>query len=125
MSGWDNPNTTRTEKAGATIRKGQFVKLSAGKVIPCSVANEAIHGVAVHGATLNQDVAVVIEGECVVEVATASMGVAGVLTPLSTDANGMAVPYVSGNKLGYILEPGIALVSGVATTRRAVIKQTI
>lgn len=120
MSGWDNPNTTKTCRVGASaVRKGQFVKLAAGLVVPCDTLGEAVFGVAISSEPAGSDVGVVIEGETVVETASASMGVDNALTVVMTDANGRAIPQTSTNvKLGVMLDTGFALVDGEAACRR-------
>lgn len=127
MAGFDFPSTRKTMVAGAAVRKGQFVKLSSGKVIPCSVLGEAFFGVCDNDQPdINGEVSVTIEGECVVETAVDTIGVDNALSPIMTDASGRAVLFVTSNSCaGFILERGIALVSSTAATRRALIKRAL
>lgn len=127
MAGFDFPSTRKTMVAGAAVQKGQFVKLSSGNVIPCSVSGEAFFGVADNDQpVIGGEVSVTIEGECVVQTDSALLGVANVLSPIMTNAAGRAIPFVTANSCaGFILEPGFAVVSGEAATRRALIKRAL
>lgn len=125
MAGWDNPTIRKTMIAGATIRKGQFVKLSSGEVIPCSVLGEAVFGVAENDAVDGVEVSVAIEGEVVVETDDATIGASNALSVIQTNADGRAVAHAAGTKVGYMLEQGIAVVSGAAATRRCVLRRTL
>lgn len=124
MAGFDAPNIIKSFKAGAVIKAGQIVKLSSGKVIPCSVLGEAFTGVAtMDAAAINDDVSVCIWGECDVQVADATIGVDNVLTRLRTDANGRAVPWATGSEqLGLALEVGYAVVDSKGARRRVAVR---
>lgn len=124
MAEFDNPNLIKSYKAGAAIKAGLICKLSAGKVIPCSVLGEAFVGVATMDANAVDDlVSICIWGECDVQVADDTIGVNGVLTRLRTDANGRAVPWLTGSEqLGFALEEGYAVVSSTGARRRVAVR---
>lgn len=118
-SGYDAPSTIVNFVAGATVKKGQIVKLSTGKVIPCSVAGEAFTGVALNDAVLDQKVAICVAGECDVQVADTS----AVMVEVQTDANARAIAKVSTNPIvGLLLEPGLAVVGGVGAYSRVLVR---
>lgn len=95
--------------AGAAVRKGQVVKISSGKVIPCSAQGETFFGVALADAALNERVTVCVQGACDVEVNDATVVVGSYLT---TSAAGVAETAASGDYvLGMALEKGSAGVS--------------
>ena len=57
-----HPNGNATFTAGADIAKGNVVKLSEGKVIPTTAANDAAIGIALDGAKNGEIVPVAILG---------------------------------------------------------------
>lgn len=121
--GYDSPAHTKTMIAGAAIKKGQILKLSSGKVIPCSVAGEAFFGVAINDAVLDAQVAVCIGGECDVQTAEV-IGASNVLTRFMTDANARAITATGSGKyvVGLILETGYAVIGTDAATRRCAVR---
>jgi hypothetical protein len=117
--GYDSPNTTVIFEAGAAVTKGQIVKLSAGKVIPCSVAGEAFTGVALDSVALGKDVEVCIAGECDVLTADTS----AVMVEVMTDASGRAIAKTSTNAIvGLLLEPGLAPSGSIAAPSRILVR---
>lgn len=107
---------------GATaIRKGQFVKLSGGLLVPCAVQGEATLGVATEdaAASRSQPLSVVVWGEVDVEVADATLVVGSLITPATTGAAEIAAS--SDNVAGRVYEVGAAAVSGAYEYRRAFI----
>lgn len=50
------PNGNRTYTAGTAILKGQPVKFSSGKVVPCTAANDAAIGIALDSAAADGDI---------------------------------------------------------------------
>lgn len=106
--------------AGATVRKGQIVKISTGKVIPCSAQGEAFFGVAMSDAVLDQLVQVCLAGECDVEVDDATLVVGDFVT---TKATGVAEKAATSDFIvGMICEPGAAAVSGAFGYRRVIVR---
>lgn len=116
---YDSPKTVLRLVAAAAIRKGQICKLSAGQATPCSVLGEAFAGIAENDAAAGEGVTLCINGECDVEVADTS----ALMTEVMTDANGRAIAKTSTNVIvGLILEPGLAVNSGVATYSRCLVR---
>lgn len=106
--------------AGAAVRKGQFVKISSTKVIPCSSQGENAFGVAEYDAAADGDeVTVCVQGACAVEVNSASVVVGSYIT---TSTGGAAEPAASGDfVLGRALEAGSAASGGLNEYIRVVL----
>ena len=115
-----NNNTIVQVTVGATaIRRGQICKIVSLLAVPCSVLGEAFFGVAESDYMPGELGSFTVQGECEVEVD----GVLAVGVMVRTDANGRAVATAATSQsVGLLLETGVALVSGVASYSRVLVR---
>lgn len=96
-----HPNGNATYTAGADIAKGNVLKFSEGKVVPCSAANDAAIGVALDGAKNGDIVPVAILGNYTgtVEIKAGGAIAAGVQVAANGTATGAGTDVIIGRAL--------------------------
>lgn len=108
-------------EAGAAVAVGQVVKLSSGKVVPCSTAGETFFGVCQDDGAIGEKVRVVIQGEALIQTADTT-AVGGFV---KTNADGRAVAAgAAGTVVGMLLETGYAVASGKSALRSIAVRCT-